>query len=194
MNILTGSIVGLVVLLIIVSIIMIILMATCVYDPLNWNGCLKEICDTGSEKVGDKCLTTCLQNETRGSDGVCRPTSGSGGSSGTGGTGGSGGSGGSGGTLPTVGCIRGTNITTWGRTYDSCDVEKEAYNACINPRSNPIGQWPYDALWDSRIVRGYDCGTTQSNYRGTTWENICSKALAELPIGLTYEKVGCNKL
>lgn len=107
------------------------------------------------------------------------------------------GTGGGSGTPPGVGCIRGTNITTWGRPYDSCDVEKEASDACMFQDQSKYGanpaRWAYDALWDSRVARNYDCGPTQSDYKGTTWWNICTKALTELPIGLTYEKVGCNK-
>lgn len=102
-----------------------------------------------------------------------------------------------GGTPPGVGCIRGTIVPVWHRQIDSCDVEKEASDACMfqdqsKYGANP-GRWAYDALWNARIARNYDCGPTQTDYRGTTWGNICTKALTELPIGLTYEKVGCNK-
>jgi len=50
----------------------------------------------------------------------------------------------------------------------------------------------YDAFWDARHARNYNCGDSQYNYRGTTWENVCARIKSSEP-GYEYEALGCTR-
>lgn len=68
--------------------------------------------------------------------------------------------------------VLGSNITTWGTTYDACDLEIKAKEKC----ANNDGRWVYDAYWDSRNARGASCGNNQDKYGSgnVKWQNVCS--------------------
>ncbi len=86
-----------------------------------------------------------------------------------------------------VGCVRGSNVTTWGTEYDSCDVESLALMKCLAGDK----RWAYDAMWDSRLARGYNCGPSQFDYMGNTYDSICNTAITTGSI--SYDKLNCTK-
>lgn len=92
------------------------------------------------------------------------------------------------GTIPQQeNCIRGNNVTTWGTQYDSCDVENLALMKCLQGDK----RWAYDAMWDSRLARGYNCGPTQVDYLGNNPDSVCNTAVTTGSI--SYDKLTCTK-
>jgi len=82
---------------------------------------------------------------------------------------------------------------TWWVKYDTCSLGGNGLreNALAKCAKND-GRWVFDAFWDSREARGYDCGHSQSNYRGNNHNDVCNKIRNSAP-GLEYEALGCDR-
>jgi len=87
-------------------------------------------------------------------------------------------------------------INTWGTEYDACGgLRHQALEHCNRKnwwgQPDPDGRWVYDAFWDSRNAHGRDCGNSQDNYKGNTWDNSCGK-IRNSKAGEEYDALNCR--
>ncbi|KAJ1560377.1 hypothetical protein HK405_007323 [Cladochytrium tenue] len=83
-------------------------------------------------------------------------------------------------------------VKTWNMVYDPCHLLSVTAMTCIFADDN--GRTAYDAIWDSRKVLGYDCGSSQYKYKGNRWESVCGSVANTTSIDDLYvNKVKCTK-